>query len=150
MATENAPAPPGMIEPEDIEDEAGDLWFAYQQALSPDGSQGDEKLQAFFDYLPEKGEMAEKTVIDPHQTRALTQLMMVPRLDPEFTEGDVAKVDDMIQLYLQLQTSVEGRSRQEFVEILKSLAGGRPDYDEETGGPGIILKGFGAQEDDED
>jgi len=80
-------------------------------------------------YFPEENSMGEKTRYRSDEVAIkLTVLKMLPKIYPELTEIEgfdaQALIDGWIDNFDKRLTSVQGESRTEFKEILKSMLGG--------------------------
>lgn len=79
-------------------------------------------------YFPEKENTGEKSRYkDASMPVNLTIIKLLPEVYPELDEGDIKLspfIDSWVRSFDKRVTSVEGKSREEFKEILKALLGG--------------------------
>jgi hypothetical protein len=113
------------VDKEDITDEEADLMFGYAN-----NGQDTTKLDLINDYLPEKQDYSAKTVLSEEHPEIMAAIENLTGLYPEIAHME----DTLVQFVLAFekrQISVEGRSRQEFLDILAGLSGGNArDFNE--------------------
>jgi len=110
---------PEKLDSEDIVDEESQLMFGYK-----DSGNDTEPIELLANYLPDTQDYGAKTILDESHPELISALELLPSLYPEVQEFE----DELLQFlnnYEKRLTSVDGRSRDEFVRILEALTGGR-------------------------
>lgn len=113
------------VDADEVNDEETDLMFGYEnsgQEVSPNDLVGD--------YLPEKEDFAAKTVLEKGQPEIMAAVEQLTDLYPEIAHMSETLVD-FLHKFEKRQTSVNGRSRDEFLDILTSMFGGSTSSVEE-------------------
>lgn len=105
---------------------------------------GPNREQMASGYLPDGDNWTAKTFLDTRDPAAVAALSQLGEMYPEVEELQEF-VDEVVDQFMQAQTSVAGQSRQEYKSILQSMYGGNPDSDNNIG---VALKALGADEDD--
>lgn len=106
-------------------DKEEDLMFGY-------GSKDRQPVELLSDYLPEKEDYAAKTVLTKEQVHLLAGLEQLTVFFDEIEQYDDA-ITQWIEAYEKRLTSVQGLSRQEFLEILVAMQGGSVDSESQKG-----------------
>lgn len=134
-----------MVDHEEVSDEENDLMFGYE-------NKGDEttKIQLIADYLPEQDDWGAKTVIAEEHPEIMAAIENLTDMFPEIEHME----DMLIQFVINFekrQTSVRGRSREEFLDILTAMSGGsRSDYEERSKRMEQLLTPISQQGEEED
>jgi hypothetical protein len=118
------------------------------KTLVPDS--GPDRDQMAGDYLPESDDWLAKTALDLNDPHAVAALRQLSFLYPELTESDdeLQKViDDFVDDFLTGRTSVGGKSRDEYQNIIMAMFGGNPE-DKSTGEKFAELLGAADESDD--
>lgn len=116
---------PEKVDGDEINDEETDLIFGYE-------NKGDEtsKLDLISDYLPEKDDYKAKTVLAETHPETIAAIENLTEMYPE-----IEHLEDMLINFVhnfeKRQISVNGRSREEFLDILTAMSGGsRSSFEE--------------------
>lgn len=140
----SAPGPPD-VDPERIRDEESDLIFGY-------ANQGDDidKMKLISQYLPEKTDYAAKTVLAKEHPEIMAAIENLVKLFPEIEHME-DEITTFVYNFEKRQTSVHGRSREEFLDILTAMSGGsRSDYEDRVNRMEQLLTPINEQGSDEE
>lgn len=104
------------------------------------GTSGDNvaPIDLINSYLPEREDWEAKTVIDHGDSERVAALRSLSGALPE-VEHQQDVIDTFLDHYLKTVTSEGGLSRQEYLKLLNSLAGGSDDSDV-TDSAGLLEK----------
>lgn len=94
-----------------------------------------------------EGEWAGKTIIQPQQAHALAVMTNLEEIYPEL-EGTASGIETMTDDYMQLLTSIEGRSRDQITVVLQSMFGAAGESLRDTSS--TLRQIFAMQREDED
>lgn len=92
-------------------------------------SRGPNKNDMAADYMPHADHWAAKTRLDPHDPAAIGGLSEIGTMFPEVDDLQPV-IDNVLEEFLPAKTSVGGRSRDEYGDILMSMFGGQGTVDE--------------------
>lgn len=89
------------------------------------GAPGDETnpIDLIANYLPGSDQWVAKTLLDGGDAKKLAALRVLPELIPE-AQHHSPIIEEYLSEYMKAVTSEEGLSRQEYLRLLNSLAGG--------------------------
>jgi len=102
------------------DDDAEDI----AETFFKDSGPGREEMTG--DYLPESDDWLAKTLLDVNDPAAIAALRNFEEIYPEVNDLQPL-VDGVLDEFLRGKTSVGGRSREEYKNILMSMYGGGPD-----------------------
>lgn len=125
MSDDNSPEPKTPELDADSVNKEEDLMFGY-------GGQDRKPVEILSDYLPEKEDYAAKTVLTKEQVHLLAGLEQLTVFYDEVEQYDEV-IEEWIKAYEKRLTSVQGLSRQEFLEILVAMQGGSVDKESQKG-----------------
>lgn len=128
MSQKNGPAIPDEVEKEIEESISEDSLIGGY--LAGKGNEN-EKLPIVESWFPEAEEWHGKTRVTPRQAQAVAIAKHLPIIFDEIDEYDKF-IENMIDDYLKLLTSVEGVSRDQQMQVLQSLFGGVSDEENEA------------------
>lgn len=96
------------------------------------GGEDSKKIDFAQQWFPNEDEWQGKTNISPHQARDLALVRALPKAFPELepSEKFLHTLVDNYEMYL---TSIEGKSREDHVSILRALVGAGTPSDESAG-----------------
>lgn len=114
--TENTDPP--EVDGSDVRDEESELIFGYKN-----NNNETSKLDLIGDYLPEKNDYSAKTFLAEEHPEAMAGIESLTELYPEIAHMEDALIE-FVARFEKRQISVNGRSRQEFLDILAGLSGG--------------------------
>lgn len=107
------------VDKDEVVDEESDLMFGYANQ-----GQDTTKLDLIQDYLPEKEDYPAKTVLSQEHPEIIAAIENLTEMYPE-----IEHLEEMLMQFVasfeKRQISVQGRSRQEFLDILAGLSGGK-------------------------
>jgi len=108
---------------------------------------GPDRDEMAANYLPEGQDWPAKTQLDLNDPHAVAALSQLDKMFPEISGDDELQgmIDQFKHEFLKSRTSVGGRSREEYLQILKAMFGGSPDDDN---GMGDLAEMLGADDDD--
>jgi len=95
------------------------------EPVFPQSGPGREEMVA--SYLPGENEWQAKSNVDPTDPAAIAALREFGDIYPEVGELQEL-IDHFLDDFLQTKTSVRGRSREEYREIMMSMYGGSSGY----------------------
>lgn len=133
------------VDQSDISDEETDLMFGYE-------NKGDDvsKISLISEYLPEQEDYAAKTVLAEEHPEIMAGIESLTELYPEIKHMEAVLINFVVK-FEKRQTSVHGRSREEFLDILTAMSGGsRSDLEERTKRMEQLLTPMSQKEDDDD
>jgi hypothetical protein len=134
-----------MVEQDDINDEEVDLIFGYENS-------GDDvsKIDLVSDYLPRKEDYAAKTVLAETHPETMAAIENLTEMYPEIDHLEQMIVR-FVSKFEKRQISVNGRSREEFLDILTAMSGGSArDLEERDRRLNQLLTPMSEMGDDED
>lgn len=105
---------------------------------------GPDREEMASNYLPETNNWSAKTFLDTRDPAAIAALRQLGEMYPEVEELQ-RFVDEVVDEFMQAQTSVGGQSRREYKAILQSMYGSNPD---EKGQGDVIMQALGADDED--
>ena len=114
------------VDPKEVSQEDDDLRHAWRQVQKNAEGEANDPVRVIRKYLPDPEDWGGKTDISLNQA---VPMATVPEFDTAFYnicgDGIHSKLDEdgILQEFQRLLTSVEGKSREDFVEILRSLQG---------------------------
>lgn len=110
---------PEPVDRDEVVDEESELMFGYK------GSSTDtEAIELLANYLPEQDDFGAKTRLDENHPELISALELLTHLYPEVSDME-DELKQFTHSYEKRLTSVDGKSRDEFVRILEALTGGR-------------------------
>lgn len=109
---------------EDDEQESGGLNDGVLTA-----ERGPNKNDMAADYMPQSDHWAAKTQLDPHDPGAIGGLSQFGEMFPEVDDLQPV-IDNVLAEFFPAKTSVRGRSREEYANILMSMFGGQGTVEE--------------------
>lgn len=113
------------VDADEVNDEEADLMFGYTK-----DSNEVTKTQLISDYLPEQNDWPAKTVLAEEHPEIIAGIEQLTDLYPE-VEHLERTIFEFVAQFEKRRTSINGRSRQEFLDILAGMAGGkRSDSDD--------------------
>lgn len=140
----------GVIDPalvEELEETPAEDPFLVEY-MTGSGGKSQESLKFIEKWFPDKDAWEGKTRIRAHQAHSLAAVRQITKVFDE-VEHLEPFLEDMVNTYEQYLTSIEGQSRQEHVEILRTLFGG-PETDKAES-QSALMSAFAANlEQDED
>lgn len=92
----------------------------------------DNELEIVQDYLPEKEDYKGKTRVTKKQARQLALIRQMRFAFPELEEDTIEFLIELTEDYERYLTSVEGQSRMEHTQILKSIFGANSEQMEQA------------------
>jgi len=135
---------PDPIDKDEINDEESDLVFGYENS-----GQDTSKLDIIQDYLPEQNDYPAKTVLSEQHPEIIAAIENLTEMYPEIEHMEDMLMD-FVAKFEKRQISVNGRSREEFLDILAGLSGGkRSDLEERQSRMEQMLKPMSESENDE-
>lgn len=137
-------ANPPDVEQSKIRDEESDLMFGY-------ANRGDEinKMELLGRYLPEQNDYAAKTVLAKQHPEIIAAVENLTEMFPEIEHMEDT-ILSFVYKYEKRKTSVNGRSREEFLDILTAMSGGsRSDIEERQKRMEQLLTPMSEQSDEE-
>lgn len=94
------------------------------QLLTGLSNDSEKPIDLINNYLPEKNDYEAKTILKPNHPQKIATLKALPLMIPEIKDHSEV-IDTWLDHYLKSITSIEGMSRDEFLQILNSLSGGK-------------------------
>lgn len=138
MSEEEVP----KIDSDEIMDEESELMFGYK-----DSSSDTEAIELLANYLPEQNDYGAKTRLDEKHPELLSALELMTHFYPEISDME-NELKQFIHSYEKRLTSVDGKSRDEFVRILEALTGGKGGVQKDKGS--VIESVLGQMNDEDD
>lgn len=125
-----------LVDPEDVTEEQGDLMFAWKNN-GQSGEAGPDPMRVVDDWMPSADQWSEKTNISLNQAQPMAMIPVMEEMFPDIIGDGVYKefIDGGLEDYKQLLTSWEGESREEQMNVLKSLPGS------DSGGVSVVTGG---------
>lgn len=107
------------VDKDDVNDPESDLVFGYANS-------GDDttKLDLISDYLPEQSDYSAKTVLSEEHPEIMAGIENLTDMYPEIAHLEETLINFVLS-FEKRQISVNGRSREEFLDILAGLSGGK-------------------------
>ena len=124
----------GEVIPPEIEEEIENALSEEEIIGSYSNSSGDngERLSIIREWLPGGDSHKGKTNISIHQARAIALAGNITTVFDEMPDEYAEYIDEVIDDYLQLLTSVDGVSREQQIHVLASMVGSGEKEEQET------------------
>lgn len=105
---------------------------------------GPDKMEMTASYLPEDDDWPAKSILDVGDPAAIAALSQLGQMFPEVDDLQPL-VDGFVEEFLKSRTSVGGKSREEYRDMIMAMHGGNVG---ENKGSGMVVNALAPEDDD--
>lgn len=116
--------PEGIVDPGDVEEDQGGMWFRWKNRIPGlgDGESDANSIVREWIAQEESDDWQGRTNISTNQAAPIAFLANIDSLLPNATHDGALETmsDEVLEDYLEILTSIDGKSRKQQVEVLKN------------------------------
>lgn len=132
-----------MTESDEAEDKLGIRYEDLEEAVTENEGELPPAFQFMDEYFPDKEDIGQKGRLNKDMPANISSLRILEKLYPELMEGKMELGDTMDAWMNNLEKrliSVDGKSREEFKEILEAMLSGLRDTGQSKGEEKSVMR----------